>query len=180
MKKILIFILALTVGSAIMAKEYHVAKTGNDNNKGTLESPFLTIQAAANLAQAGDFITVHEGVYREEITPPRGGSSDKQRITYKAAEGEKVEIKGSEVIENWIEESKGIWKVEVDNSLFGNFNPFADEVKGDWFDPKGRKHHTGCVYSKGKGLFEASSKKKVRQNGKNKPSWYAEVKLFYL
>ena len=63
----------------------------------------------------------------------------------------------------------------MDNSLFGNFNPFADEVKGDWFDPKGRKHHTGCVYSKGKGLFEAKSKKKVRQNGKNKPSWYAEI-----
>jgi len=30
---------ALTVS----AKEYHVAKTGNDKNKGSLESPLLTI-----------------------------------------------------------------------------------------------------------------------------------------
>ncbi len=44
--------------SAIMAKEYHVAKTGNDVNSGSIESPLLTIQAAANLAQAGDVITV--------------------------------------------------------------------------------------------------------------------------
>ena len=167
--------MTLTMVSALTAKEYHVAKTGNDANSGTIESPLHTIQAAANQAQAGDVITVHEGVYREEVTPPRGGISDEKRITYQAYEGEKVEIKGSEVIENWIEESKGIWKVEVDNSLFGNFNPFADEVKGDWFDAKGRKHHTGCVYSKGKGLFEASSKKRLRKNGKKNPSWYAEV-----
>ncbi|GAB1454463.1 hypothetical protein MASR2M47_45190 [Draconibacterium sp.] len=50
---------------------------------------------------AGDVITVHEGVYRERITPPRGGETDSKRITYQAAKGETVEIKGSEIIKNW-------------------------------------------------------------------------------
>lgn len=89
------------MGSAVSAKEYHVAKTGNDKNKGSFELPLLTIQAAANLSQVGDVITVHEGIYREEVTPPRGGSSDDKRIVYQAAEGEKVVVTGSEVVKNW-------------------------------------------------------------------------------
>lgn len=60
----------------VTATEYHVAKTGNNNNPGTAEKPFLSIQAAANVAQPGDVITVHAGVYRERINPPRGGTSD--------------------------------------------------------------------------------------------------------
>ena len=41
-----------------MAKTYHVAKTGNDRNKGTKEAPFLTIQRAADVAMPGDSILV--------------------------------------------------------------------------------------------------------------------------
>ena len=51
-----------------------------------------TIQAAANKAQPGDTITVYEGVYRERVDPPRGGTSDVRRITYQTARGEKVVI----------------------------------------------------------------------------------------
>jgi len=51
----------------VIAEKYHVAKTGIDNNRGTYEMPFLTIQAAANTAQPGDVITVHTGIYREWI-----------------------------------------------------------------------------------------------------------------
>ena len=62
MKRYLIFIMAFTMGITSLAKEYHVAKTGNDANPGTIEAPLHTIQAAANLAQPGDVITVHAGV----------------------------------------------------------------------------------------------------------------------
>ena len=54
MKKLQLLIIAFNLGFSVMAKDYHVAKTGNDSNTGTSESPFLTIQAAANVAQAGD------------------------------------------------------------------------------------------------------------------------------
>ena len=80
MKRYLIFIMAFTMGITSLPKEYHVAKTGNDANPGTIEEPLHTIQAAANLAQPGDVITVHAGVYRERITPPKGGESDTKRI----------------------------------------------------------------------------------------------------
>jgi len=42
-------------------------------------------------------ITVYEGTYHERINPLRGGQSDSKRITYQAAKGEKVVIKGSEI-----------------------------------------------------------------------------------
>jgi len=80
MKRYLIFIMAFTMGITSLAKEYHVAKTGNDANPGTIEAPLHTIQAAANLAQPGDVITVYAGVYRERITPPKGSESDTKRI----------------------------------------------------------------------------------------------------
>ena len=80
MKRYLIFIMAFTMGITSLAKEYHVAKIGNDANPGTIEAPLHTIQAAANLAQPGDVITLHAGVYRERITPPKGGESDTKRI----------------------------------------------------------------------------------------------------
>ena len=72
----------------VSATGYHLAKTGSDQNSGTFELPFLTIQAAANMAQAGDIIIVHEGVCRERIKPPRGGESNKKRIVYQAAEND--------------------------------------------------------------------------------------------
>lgn len=91
-----IVFLVLTVAiSWTMAREYHVSPAGDDGSDGTVQQPLKTISAAAQLAQPGDVVTIHAGVYRERVTPPRGGSSDQKRITYQAAAGEKVVIKGS-------------------------------------------------------------------------------------
>ena len=84
--------------AASHAAERHVATNGDDANAGTRAAPLRTIQRAADLAQPGDVITVHDGVYRERIAPPRGVQSDQKRIVYQAAPGEKVEIKGSEIV----------------------------------------------------------------------------------
>lgn len=92
-----------------IGSEYHVAKTGSDENEGSLAAPLLTIQAAADLAQPGDVITVHEGTYRERINPPRGGTADDSRIVYRAAQGESVVIKGSELIDQWEKVSGDTW-----------------------------------------------------------------------
>ena len=92
MKKSSVLLLALLIISC--KTEYHVSVNGDDANNGSSSNPLKTISAAAQLAQPGDVITVHEGIYRERINPPRGGDSDKKRITYQAADGEKVVIKG--------------------------------------------------------------------------------------
>jgi alpha-N-arabinofuranosidase len=74
----------------IHAAGIHVAITGKDADPGTQAAPLRTIQRAADLAQPGDTVTAHAGVYRERINPPRSGESANKRIVYQAAGGEKV------------------------------------------------------------------------------------------
>lgn len=138
--------------------EYHVTVTGNDTGCGSAQEPFRTISKAARTARAGDVITVHEGVYREWVKPARGGRSNSERITYQAASGEHVVIKGSEKVEKW-EHCKGnMWKTEVSNSIFGDSNPFAQCLWGDWLIwPEDGSVHAGDVYLNGKSMYEASS-----------------------
>lgn len=154
MKQFLLLVLSSVICISAVAEEIHVSKSGNDSNSGTAKAPFLTIQSAANLAQPGDVITVHEGVYRERLTPPRGGTSNENRIVYRAAEGEHVEIKGSEIIKGWEKFKGDVWKVTIPNSFFGSYNPYKDIINGDWFNDLGRVHHTGDVYLNGKSMWE--------------------------
>jgi alpha-N-arabinofuranosidase len=166
-------IVALAV--AVQAAEFHVAPSGKDSSAGSQAAPLRTIQRAADLAQPGDVITVHEGIYRERIAPPRGGESDAKRIVYQAAPGEKVEIKGSEVVKNWVKVQDDVWKVIIPNSLFGGFNPYSDLIRGDWFSPKGRQHHTGAVYLNGEWFIEAAKMDDVLKPVGATPLWFSQV-----
>lgn len=142
--------------------EYHVSKTGSDLNPGTSELPFLTVNHAAQIADAGDVVVVHEGTYREWVRPLRGGRGESRRITYTAAEGEHVKITGSEPVTGWAHEGDGVWRAEVPNSLFGDWNPFAEELDGDWtVHRRGGTKHLGDVYLNGSGSYEAGSREEV-------------------
>ena len=141
-----------------MGKNYHVSKTGSDQNTGSEKCPFLTIGKAAGIAVAGDSVIVHEGVYREWVKPARGGSSNARRITYSAAEGEHVEIKGSERIQGWENVEGTIWKAVFENQFFQGYNPYEETVFGDWLLlPEGRCVHLGDVYLNGSSFYEAES-----------------------
>ena len=122
---VLMMLLPFLLSVCVQAREIHVAKTGSDNNPVDAQQPFLTINKAAQVAQPGDIVTVHAGVYREWVIPARGGTSDKSRIIYRAAPDGAVAIKGSNQITGWTSQGNGIWEVEVPNSLFGGFNPSA-------------------------------------------------------
>jgi len=155
---VLIIIFCIPV---LYAKEYHVSVKGNDDNTGSENAPFKTIGKAAQVAYPGDVITVHAGTYREWINPPRGGASDDNRIVYRAAPGERVEIKGSERITNWQKDKDNVWKTIIPNSFFGDYNPYTDPVFGDWFNGLGRIHHTGEVFLNNKSLYEMETVEKV-------------------
>jgi hypothetical protein len=157
------------------ARELHVSVLGDDTNDGSSQRPFRTISAAARVAQPRDVITVHEGVYRECISPPRGGESDDRRIVYQAAPGEKVEIRGSEIIKDWLKVQDGAWKVTLPNSFFGGFNPYSDTIHGDWFNPLGRTHHTGAVYCNGDWLNEAATQDDVVHSSSATQLWFGQV-----
>lgn len=170
----------LLASHATRAVELHVAMHGHDANPGTKASPFRSIQRAANLAQPGDVITVHAGVYRERVNPPRGGASDKERIVYQAAPGRQVEIKGSEIVKNWVQVEGDVWKVSLPNSYFGGFNPYNDPIRGDWFDPRGRPHHTGAVYLNGEWLTEAAQLEDLTLPAGTVPAWMSRGDPEYL
>lgn len=159
-------------------REYHVSVHGDHSGDGSASKPLRTISTAAERAQPGDVITVHEGVYRERIAPPRGGTSDGKRIVYQAAPGEKVTIKGSEVIKGWERVQNDTWKVFTLDCFFGDPNPFRDVIRGDWFHPRGRVHHTGAVYLRGHWLNEAAKKEEVLKPAGENPLWFAEADEF--
>lgn len=181
----------------------HVAKNGNNHNDGSAQSPFLTINHAAQVACAGDTVVVHAGVYREAVRPRFGGKHPTCRITYQAAANEQVVIKGSEQITTWTKHLDGangttVFKTVIPNSVFGDFNPYATKIFGDWLmEPYPCNLHLGDVYLDGKSLYEAASvdelvAPKMRQDGPCSPwcvestekiphpedttkQWYAEV-----
>ena len=156
---------------------YHVAKHGSDKNTGAENAPFLTISHAAKIADERDTVIVHEGTYRETVSPARGARSAHDRITYTAAEGEKVIIKGSETVSGWVREG-AYYKVTVDNAMFGDWNPYAELIDGDWMqkplDPNTGKsmRHPGCVYINGEALIEVSY---LSELAENEMTWYAEA-----
>ncbi|MDP6525378.1 MAG: malectin domain-containing carbohydrate-binding protein [Kiritimatiellia bacterium] len=157
-------ITALTIAlgaCSLQATEYHVSTTGLDGNAGSKSKPFKTISAAAQVARPGDVITVHEGVYRERVNPPRGGLSDNKRIVYQAAPGEKVVIKGSEIIKGWEKVQDGVWKVALPNKFFGDYSPYTDVIRGEWHSHRGYPRHTGTVYLNGTWLDEARELEQV-------------------
>lgn len=169
-------VLVVSMSSCLaLAGEFHVSVKGDDNGDGSISKPYKTISAATQVARPGDIITVHEGTYRERIAPPRGGESDAKRIVYQAAQGENVEIKGSEIVTNWVKVQDDVWKVILSNSFFGAFNPYSDLIKGDWFNPKGREHHTGAVYLNGEWLTEAAKLDEVMKPASSNALWFGHV-----
>jgi len=143
---IAIFIAVIVGSECISAREIHVSKTGRNSASGSLVNPYLTINKAASLAMPGDTVTIHAGTYREWIKPIRGGTDESKRITYRAAPGEKVIIKGSERITSWTYEADDVWKVELQNTFFGEYNPYALELSGGWLN-YGKLQCIGIVYT---------------------------------
>ena len=144
--------------------DLHVAKTGSDRADGSAERPLHTINHAAQLAQPGDTVIVHAGEYREWVRPRQGGLSDQRRITYTAAPGAHVVIKGSEPATSWQLVDGTVWSTTVPNTRFGDFNPFAEEIHGDWIvyaDANSPKKHLGEVYLNGISFYEVTSRDAV-------------------
>ena len=164
-------IVIIPVFSNVSAREIHVAKTGSDSGSGSPVSPFLSINKAASIAQPGDVVMVHTGTYREWVKPTRSGTGDNSRITYRAAKGEKVFIKGSERITSWTHQDGGVWQVKLPNSFFGDYNPYALKVSGGWLN-YGNWHHRGDVYLNSEAFYEKETVEEVNQT---EQSWYCRV-----
>ena len=155
---------------------YHVAQQAAPAGDGSAARPFSTIGAAAAAAQPGDTVLIHGGIYREWVSPPRGGTSDEARICYRGAEGEWPVISAAEPLTGWQPWGSGVWRAEADNALFGDCNPYREVLAGDWFDGLGQTHHTGEVFADGQALAEAASLDDLMAGASGRDGeWFAEV-----
>ncbi|MGH9589744.1 MAG: DUF1565 domain-containing protein, partial [Terracidiphilus sp.] len=144
------------------SKTYYVDNNSahaDDNGPGTRSRPFRTIDKAAQVLQPGERVVIASGTYRECVRPARGGRDAVHMISYEAAPGAKVVIKGSEVLkDNWQQESIPVgfrgfggrggqpvkevtaWRHELTGVLFPDaYQPFAlASVAGnwEWLDPR--------------------------------------------
>ena len=88
-----------------------------------------------------------------------------------AAPGENVSLRGSEEIDNWVKQEGNVWMAELDNSFFGDYNPYNINLSGSWLS-YGRAHHVGEVYLNGKTFYEKFSLEEVKSLPN---SWYTDV-----
>ena len=115
---------------------YHVDNlnpAAADTNPGTVDKPWKTLAHAGSAKELkpGDTVLIHSGVYREHAKITVSGTPGKP-ITFAAARGAKVIIKGSEVVTGWTRAPSGrddpkvapgqepatTWKVKLGEEFF--------------------------------------------------------------
>ncbi|MCZ7644642.1 MAG: right-handed parallel beta-helix repeat-containing protein [Planctomycetota bacterium] len=100
----LAFLAAMPVrASEADPKEWVVAQghpQAADENPGTAEKPLKTIGKALALVQPGQSVTIHAGVYREELIFNASGTAE-DPIRIAAAPGERVVVSGADEIAGW-------------------------------------------------------------------------------
>ena len=99
-----ILLLTTTITQPIKSEEtiqtYYIAKNGNDNNPGTEEKPWLTLNKAGQTATAGDTIYVKQGIYNEQLDIKNSGNENNY-ITFSAYSTDEVIIDGTYISLNW-------------------------------------------------------------------------------
>lgn len=152
--------------------KYYVDANAVLDGNGTKEKPFKRIQQAADVALPGDEVLVAPGVYREYVSPVHAGEEN-ARITYTSTTPLGAVITGAEELKNWVP-YETIWTTSVDNSVFGDFNPYTTFVYGDWYFA-GKTKHTGAIYLNDKMLYEAASIEEVIAGQVYPCSWEPEA-----
>ena len=97
------------------ARTYYVSPKGNDSNTGlAVETAFVTINKAAQVATAGDVVNILPGTYVGRVRPVHGGTAEAPIIYRKDGQGEVVITTSKETDE-------GAWEERAAFKLgFGN------------------------------------------------------------
>ena len=156
-------------------KIYVDAKASRQGN-GSKEMPFKRINDAAQVATAGDEVLVAPGIYREYVNPQNAGTEE-SRITYRSTEPLGAVITGAEEVKDWKLYEGTTWVTRINNSIFGNYNPYTTYVYGDWYFA-GRSKHTGVVYLNDKMLYEAESLEACMEGKVYECSWEPEASVY--
>lgn len=137
-------------------REWYVSPTGNDSAPGTRAAPLRAIDRAAQLARAGDVVTIAPGTYAESVRVRNSGTPEK-RIVFQAEQRGAVVLTGGRHTFQpafWTggPEPRGQWYVTVRGLVFRRYSdPLSTEnaiaavraskgwtIEDDLFDESGR------------------------------------------
>ena len=151
---------------------YYVDINAGREGNGSREMPFRRIDDAARIAVAGDEVLVAPGVYREYVNPIHAGTEE-NRIVYRSTEPRGAVITGAEVLKGWKKEKGSVWSARVNNGVFGAYNPYTTQVRGDWyFAPTIR--HTGAVFLNDRMMYECASLEECEAGKPDPCAWNQE------
>ncbi|MEY2429734.1 MAG: hypothetical protein QOJ40_2619, partial [Verrucomicrobiota bacterium] len=159
-KTLLLFCLLTTSFAATAAgREWFVRQTdpnASDTADGSAGRPLRTINAAAQLAQPGDTITVGAGIYHEWVSPARGGSATAP-ILYRSVPEHAAIIRGTDVLDaQWqpVRGAPGVFAAPLPQPAFIFGNPFAG--------PKESKRNA-LVFLKDQPLAQVTTREQLTQ-----------------
>ncbi len=164
-KRLLLFCV-LTFAVTAHGREWFVRQNDPnalDTGDGSAGHPLRTINAAAQLAQPGDTITVGAGIYHEWVSPARAGS-ETAPIVYRSAPEHAAIVRGTDVLEaKWEAEpnATGVFAASLPQSAFVFGNTFAG--------PKGTNRNA-LVYFRDQRLPQVTTREQLL---KTPGSWLA-------
>jgi len=151
----------------------------SDGNDGSADRPLKTIGRAAQLATPGTRVRIHAGLYRECVSPARGGEDPEHMISYEAYGDGPVVIRASEAVRDftpstgWQLQRPGqardvsgvrVWQYALDPELFKGYNPFCAVnmlhdrlfIEYDKTDMTPYLNRRGCVFCDGRPLRQVA------------------------
>jgi hypothetical protein len=130
----MILCLVLTISvSFLSATEYYVSPNGSDDNSGTIETPFQTIQHAADLMQSGDNCYLRAGIYHEEIQINNLNGNSSDPITFTNYQDEPVILDGTiPITSSWTVHDGNIYKTTLTEDIWQLFVDGEEMVMARW------------------------------------------------
>ena len=176
LRQILISLLLLGTGP-LLATDFHVATNGNDQNPGTPEEPFATLERARDAVRASRSgrpyveatlearVVLQGGTYRLAKTlvlePVDSG------LVIMSAPGERVVLSGGRVVTGWEAVREGVVKADLSKLALPDLKfreIYSDGQRQHWarvpnFDPKNPRRGG---FLRNAGLVEPNTKTKFR------------------
>lgn len=159
-------LLTTSLAASADAREWFVRQAdpnASDTADGSASHPLRTINAAAQLAQPGDTITVGAGTYHEWVSPACGGSATAP-ILYRSVPEHAAIVRGTDVVDaHWHREpnAPSIFVAALPQSAFVFGNPLAG--------PKGTKRNA-LVFLHDQSLSQVTTRENLIQTPN---SWLA-------
>src|SRR5215831_14019754 len=167
-KLLLLWVLTTSFVTAASGREWFVRQAGtnaSDTADGSRDHPLRTINAAAQLAEAGDIITVGAGIYREWISPARGGTA-RAPILYRSVPEHTAIVRGTDVLDaKWepVSDAAGVFAASLTQPAFIFGNPFVRPAEPSKSQPEWVGKCNALVFLKDQPLTQVTTHEELTQ-----------------